>query len=651
MSPRAAAKPPTLAGFRYVEVLGSGGFADVYRYTQLGLGRDVAVKVLLHGLGRDAQEQLQAEAELMAMLSNHPSIVSIYQAGLAEDGRPYLVMEVCRPGHLGARLRRQPLSVPRTLEIGIQVAGAVETAHRLGVLHRDIKPANILFTEFNRPALTDFGISTSARTGEGQTAFSVAWAPPEQLEGRPTGPSADVYSLAATLWAALVGRNPFEVPGGRNDSLSVAERVRTQPVPPTGRLDVPPSLERVLATALAKQPGQRFASALDFARALQAVQAEVHVPLTTVDIQQRALDDDYTVVEDSGTRVTGFLAVDPQARTSGTDPHWTDISGSTRATTLGSELPGPPWGTSASALTDATPGAGMEGRTPPAPGAWGALATPAGTEGRTPPLPWGDPDADPLTQTGTVLRGGGRQPVAEEPARVRGRWGRHGRASGADAAPASGQPGGLGVAEARGVPGAQSDAARRQPGPSSPHHPAAPAAGPAADAARQERRAAPGRADGAPASRALGGADAPRSEPSRRGRTLARVVGGVAALALVGAGIGLAAINGGLPGTTVSTPTPTAPRPEDPIGTVVPRPVTKAATVQGDKVVFTWTNPDPKPGDSYLYVAQVPGTPQVTHETTEPTASVATQPGRTCITVSTKRANGRASDAAEFCTP
>lgn len=309
MSPRAASTPPLLDGYTYLEPLGSGGFADVFKYEQLRPRRQVAVKVLLRGLGADAQARFEHEANLMALLSNHPSIVSIYASGVAADGRPYLVMENCQARHLGNRMSR-PLQVGRALTIAIQIAGAVETAHRLGILHRDIKPANILFTEFGRPALTDFGISV-VEGGHSSVAFSVAWAPPEQIENRPMGPSGDVYSLAATLWAMLAGRRPFDVQGD-NGSLAVSYRVLTSPVPKTGRADVPESLERILRTALAKRPEQRYASALEFARALQAVQAELHESVTTIEVRDERADEDLTD-ETEGTRVTGFALIDPDA--------------------------------------------------------------------------------------------------------------------------------------------------------------------------------------------------------------------------------------------------------------------------------------------------------------------------------------------------
>ena len=314
MSGRVVAEPPVIPGLVFVDVLGMGGFADVFRYEQLG--RHVAVKVLTTDLSRNTQQAFEAEANLMARLSTHPAIVSIYQAGAASDGRSFLVMEVCQPKHLGARLRQKTFAVGKALEVTVQIAGAVESAHRLGVLHRDIKPANILFTEFGRPALTDFGISVSRQDGEQGLGVGVspAWAPPEQLRsGAPMGPASDVYSLAATCWAMLVGRSPFETVAGPNDALSVTKRVRQDPVPPTRREGVPESLERVLAVAMAKDPSHRYASALEFGRALQAVQTSLHLPSTPIEVgEDTAYDDldDDDLDEDVShefTRLTGFV--------------------------------------------------------------------------------------------------------------------------------------------------------------------------------------------------------------------------------------------------------------------------------------------------------------------------------------------------------
>ena len=120
----------------------------------------MAVKVLLSDLKTEgARRRFESEANLMAQLSSHPYIVTIYEAEVTDAGHSYLAMEYCSRPSLDVRYRRQRFSVDEVLAVGIQVASAVETAHRAGIAHRDIKPANILVTDYNRPALTDFGIS------------------------------------------------------------------------------------------------------------------------------------------------------------------------------------------------------------------------------------------------------------------------------------------------------------------------------------------------------------------------------------------------------------------------------------------------------------------------------------------------------------
>ena len=127
----------------------------------------------------------------------------------------------------------------------MQLAGAVETAHRAGVLHRDIKPANVLVTALGRPALSDFGIaSTLSRGASGEAiGMSLPWAAPETVDGSWSGPASDVYALGATVYSLLAARAPFEAEP--NDAASQAARIRTDPLPPIGRADVPESLEKV----------------------------------------------------------------------------------------------------------------------------------------------------------------------------------------------------------------------------------------------------------------------------------------------------------------------------------------------------------------------------------------------------------------------
>ena len=284
---REASAPPVLPGYDHVRTLGLGGFADVFLYRQDLPRREVAVKVLLAGsLDDEVRERFQTEANLMAQLSHHPSIVTVYQADIAADGRPYLVMEYCSRTGLAERYRTERISVAEVLRVGVRLASAVETAHRAGILHRDIKPANVLTTDFGWPALTDFGIAATTGQGGGATVgMSIPWSPPELLAEHPHGDQrSDVYSLAATLYSLLAGRTPFEIPGGQNGAQQLVARIERAPLPPTGRDDVPGELQAVLERAMAKVPELRHPSAAALGRALQQVEADLRLPVTPLDL-------------------------------------------------------------------------------------------------------------------------------------------------------------------------------------------------------------------------------------------------------------------------------------------------------------------------------------------------------------------------------
>ena len=304
---REASAPPELPGYAHVRTLGLGGFADVFLYRQDLPRREVAVKVLLAGsLDDEVRARFQTEANLMAQLSHHPSIVTVYQADIAADGRPYLVMEYCsRPG-LAERYRAERISVAEVLRIGVRLCSAVETAHRAGILHRDIKPANVLTTDFGWPALTDFGIAaTTGHGGGAAVGMSIPWSPPELLAEHPRGDErSDVYSLAATLYSLLAGRTPFEIPGGQNGAQQLVARIERAPLPSTGRDDVPAELQAVLERAMSKVPDLRHASAAVLGRALQQVEANLLLPVTPLDL----LDDGIAPAEPAAAPAGGDVA-------------------------------------------------------------------------------------------------------------------------------------------------------------------------------------------------------------------------------------------------------------------------------------------------------------------------------------------------------
>ncbi|GAA1850080.1 serine/threonine protein kinase [Myceligenerans crystallogenes] len=322
-SKRAPSAPPHIDGYDFMRVIGSGGFADVFLYEQRRPRRQVAIKVLLKEWSSATQrETFDSEADLMATLGNHPSIVTMYEASAAGDGRPYLAMEYCSRPNLGARYRSERFSVAEAMRTTIQIAGAVETAHRLGILHRDIKPANILVTQFGHPVLTDFGIASTVDQAAAAEGMSIPWSPPESFQDPPvSGIATDVWGLAATCYTLLAGRTPFEVPGGSNRSADLMARIETAPLPPLGRTDVPPSLERVLATAMSKRATSRYPTALAFARALQQVQVEMSRDMTPIDILDESghmhqEEED----EQDGTRFRNVVSIDPGQQPRGSSP-------------------------------------------------------------------------------------------------------------------------------------------------------------------------------------------------------------------------------------------------------------------------------------------------------------------------------------------
>ncbi|MBT2514098.1 serine/threonine-protein kinase [Arthrobacter sp. ISL-30] len=326
-SKRPPAPPPHIPGFKYVSLLGSGGFSDVFLYEQDRPRRKVAIKVLLSDLKTEgARRRFESEANLMAQLSSHPYIVTIFEAEVTDDGHSYLAMEYCSRPSLDVRYRRQRFSVDEVLAVGIQVASAVETAHRAGIAHRDIKPANILVTDYNRPALTDFGISgTIGAEADDDAGMSIPWSPPEQFRGsNVSGVLVDVWALGATLYTLLAGRSPFVLPGQDNSQRELIARITNAPLPRLGRADVPESLELVLATAMAKAPGSRYSSAHAFALALQRIQAELNLSVTPFEVLEEPHSDDGH--PDDGfeeTRVRGIASIDPEAKgtaTTGTGP-------------------------------------------------------------------------------------------------------------------------------------------------------------------------------------------------------------------------------------------------------------------------------------------------------------------------------------------
>ena len=288
MPTRLPAAPPILPGLAYIRPLGSGGFADVFLYEQDMPRRNVAVKVLPSDVrDPDLLRMFNAEADVLAHLSAHPSIVTGYQAGISADGRPYIVMEFC-PGSLSQLYRVERIPVPEVLTIGVKMASALESAHRAGLVHRDVKPSNILITTFGTPVLADFGISSSlARDSADEVlAMSIPWSAPEVVAEQTAGSiTSEVWRLGATVYSLLAGQSPFERrERGQNTRELLRRRIARASYAEIPRADVPPSLQAVLSRAMHRDASQRFASAREIGDALREVQTELGLPATPLEV-------------------------------------------------------------------------------------------------------------------------------------------------------------------------------------------------------------------------------------------------------------------------------------------------------------------------------------------------------------------------------
>ena len=272
---RAVTPAPDIPGHTVIGVLGSGGFATVYRTWQVTVSRETAVKVDSRALHSERdQRRFFREVTAAGRLSGHPHVIDVYDAGTLRDGRPYMVMELCPGGSLNDELRRNGrLSPAATCQIGVNLADALAAAHELGILHRDLKPANILVNRYGVVGIADFGLaSIIAASGEQSVtrdALTPAYAPPESFwAGEPT-PAADIYSMAATLYALMAGHPPHFPASGESPGMWALLERRGQQVDDIP--GVPARMMGILRTCLAADPSQRLPSAAALRDELAAV--------------------------------------------------------------------------------------------------------------------------------------------------------------------------------------------------------------------------------------------------------------------------------------------------------------------------------------------------------------------------------------------
>jgi serine/threonine protein kinase len=263
-------------------VVGHGAMGRVHLAEDLRLTRPVAVKSLRPQLARDAEvrERFGQEARAAARI-NHPNVVRVYDSG-EHAGVPYLVME-CLPGStLVDELAWGRLEPRRARQVGLDVLGALEAAHRTGVIHRDVKPGNILLsaTVDGPVKVSDFGIAKStddrSLTDPNGLAGTPAYLSPERIAGEPATPSSDIYSLGVVLYEALAGRKPYD----GETSLAIALAVHMGGAPTLLELlpDIDPVLADVIDRAIAADPADRWESASAMAAALRAWRPAVLAP-------------------------------------------------------------------------------------------------------------------------------------------------------------------------------------------------------------------------------------------------------------------------------------------------------------------------------------------------------------------------------------
>jgi serine/threonine-protein kinase len=281
-----------LGPYEVVDAIGRGGMGEVYRARDTRLGRTVAIKVLpAHvATNADLKQRFEREARALATIS-HPHICPVFDVG-AQDGLDYLVMEHLDGETLAARLARGPLPLDQALRRAIDVADALDQAHRRGIVHRDLKPGNIMLTT-RGAVLLDFGLAkrtvagavtgltgspTAPQTAAGTILGTLQYMAPEQIQGKEADARSDIFGLGAVVYEMVTGIRAFDGDSAADVVAAVLER---EPPPLSTRQPVTPrSLDRVVKTCLAKDPERRWQSAGDLERELTWIVEDVQIALS-----------------------------------------------------------------------------------------------------------------------------------------------------------------------------------------------------------------------------------------------------------------------------------------------------------------------------------------------------------------------------------
>lgn len=268
-------------GYEVGREIHRGGQGIVYAARQRSTGREVAIKVLLHGTLASQKQRLRFEREIdLAARIQHPNVVSILDRGQTEDGRGFLSMELVDGPTLDGYIREGEMSVDQRLRLFIQICDGVRAAHQRGVLHRDLKPGNILIAPSGSPKVLDFGLAkddleesvTMARTVAGEFMGTLAYASPEQLRGEPDAIDSrtDVYALGVLLYELITGQLPHDMTGSID---AVIRRVLEQPPKRPSSIihKINSDLDTVILHALEQDKERRYASVDAIASDIEAV--------------------------------------------------------------------------------------------------------------------------------------------------------------------------------------------------------------------------------------------------------------------------------------------------------------------------------------------------------------------------------------------
>lgn len=275
---RPESAPPWIGGYKVVRRLGSGGMGTVYACREGGRGDLVAVKLLRADLQISSFLRRFEEERAIHSRLQHPNVCRILGAGAAEQGTPFIVMEMVEGDHIDAYCRRARLSPFDRLLLFSQVLAGVEYLHKQNIVHRDLKPSNILVGTDGKVSILDFGIAKIVEhrpglTGHGATRtplpiMTIRYASPEQLQQLVSGRASDIYALGVLLYELLTGHHPFTPEYQQGQAELVAAMAHRSPLPP-GRLAgarraIPDGTDHMVLKALRFDPGQRHGSAVEF---------------------------------------------------------------------------------------------------------------------------------------------------------------------------------------------------------------------------------------------------------------------------------------------------------------------------------------------------------------------------------------------------